>query len=1256
MMMSTALANSVHFENWTANHVAEWLRGLDDAILPYVHFFLNSGIDGKKLMLLTPFDLEKISIMKVGHQELILEAVDLLKSLRYGYETETLQHLALQLGCKARSLHNEIQAKSVENDKNRANVSQGPPSRRLSIKILSALADLSMTLKNVVSWLDRSPFESMYGLCLLRNTIVKLGIELVSSYQKDSRQNDIEDNILKSCIILTEVCDELVIKNKESLVVQPASLEQATIRKKPGEELGMHIQSSYYGIHVIGGIKEMSPADLCGKIEKGDEVIQVNHKTVVGWQLTKLVNSLKEKPKEVVLVLKKRPHHIMPYGHVANKKKQMTKVAVSTLPKSIKKRRSREGGDSKQARPSLQELVSTARTDDMDSPREERTSDEKDDGNDTDNDVFRSGSESPQYVKASVVDPKQRRATVSGGSPTLSRTLLGPEDIDTPTRPKSFTVSAADAPQIEYRDHGIPGEDSNLLRLGDANKIINAQQKRQDFRTTKSVPQSLEFVVKKPTPTVQEPTPRLRVTRADQHIELINDPPDPDTDRSPTLGLLIVPSRFQNFATCSQGVDEDIDTSDTQPHISATSSSDTLTEDTFNSEENLRASHSPQPSSQSPQPSLSPQPSSKSSSQQTQNPPPQPQTRTTQPQSHPPQPQSRSPQPQSPSPLPPSRSPQPRSRSQQSQSHSSQSKESSEFVISAEQTIKHTPDRDAVSLGDLPSEEDAGEVFTEETMPGVAAETASTGTLTDHKMDANYNNSTPEATNTSATNNSEILDPNGNTAATATDNQNLANTNNNLNLRSQTSLNKFDPITNKPIPAERHSIKPTIPRTSVRDGVIEARAVDLEKPHQALDSGEVALPQKLKNQPQLMGYRKIGSFTHADKDPGPKIDNHKDPPGQRWSANSSPGTQRRSDASLDSVASSVTEELVSYKVVIVSGVPQKIPLEKTSSMESGNVMLRPKKTKKVDRRVSCRDLGEGDCQGWLWKGRSRADGPLSRQWFKRWCVLKHQNMFYFKDKEDMKAEGVIHLPAFQVSPVSEREMKTKKLAFKIHNPGTAFIFASERKEDMSKWMTKFGLAAIGFKPAPTVTKDPDPSFSESDEEPDQDDSSASKNSSESITSLPTSPCDKTSMESIPNSPDNLYSTNNIIMECPEPLSHCTASMQESTGDLGALMRNIQREDLTLDGTDRGKQRKTMLSIGGEDFPSRDTIKKVKQLHSLERTVRAKEKELAEIEKLLQLPSKCRLQTFQEAYMRPSIAEPHSNPSSDSDSEPFSSHI
>ncbi|KAG7259281.1 hypothetical protein CRUP_036210 [Coryphaenoides rupestris] len=49
----------------------------------------------------------------------------------------------------------------------------------------------------------------------------------------------------------------------------------------PSEGLGMYIKSTYDGLHVITGTTENSPADLCKKIHAGDEVIQVNHQTVV---------------------------------------------------------------------------------------------------------------------------------------------------------------------------------------------------------------------------------------------------------------------------------------------------------------------------------------------------------------------------------------------------------------------------------------------------------------------------------------------------------------------------------------------------------------------------------------------------------------------------------------------------------------------------------------------------------------------------------------------------------------------------------------------------------------------------------------------------------------------------------------------------------------------------------------------------------------------------------------------------------------
>lgn len=78
----------------------------------------------------------------------------------------------------------------------------------------------------------------------------------------------------------------------------------------------MLIQTSYKGVHVIGGVKFQSPAHQCGKIEEGDEVVQVNYQTVVGWQQKKLVAAMLENTTKVILTLKKRPRHSNNFGQI----------------------------------------------------------------------------------------------------------------------------------------------------------------------------------------------------------------------------------------------------------------------------------------------------------------------------------------------------------------------------------------------------------------------------------------------------------------------------------------------------------------------------------------------------------------------------------------------------------------------------------------------------------------------------------------------------------------------------------------------------------------------------------------------------------------------------------------------------------------------------------------------------------------------------------------------------------------------------
>ncbi len=55
--------------------------GLDDVILPYAHFFVGSNVTGQGLLNLTVDDLYRLRVEKLGHQEVILEALDMLKNL-----------------------------------------------------------------------------------------------------------------------------------------------------------------------------------------------------------------------------------------------------------------------------------------------------------------------------------------------------------------------------------------------------------------------------------------------------------------------------------------------------------------------------------------------------------------------------------------------------------------------------------------------------------------------------------------------------------------------------------------------------------------------------------------------------------------------------------------------------------------------------------------------------------------------------------------------------------------------------------------------------------------------------------------------------------------------------------------------------------------------------------------------------------------------------------------------------------------------
>ncbi|KFP83142.1 Connector enhancer of kinase suppressor of ras 2, partial [Apaloderma vittatum] len=235
-----------------------------------------------------------------------LAACRLLSPQNYGLETENLRTLSHKLNASAKNLQNFITGRR------RSGHYDGRASRRLPNDFLTSVVDLIGAAKNLLAWLDRSPFVSVTEYSLLKNNIVQLCLELTTIVQQDCTVYETENKILHVCKTLSGICDHIISLSSDSLVSQSAHLEVVHLTSiMPSEGLGMYIKSTYDGLHVITGTTENSPADQCKKIHAGDEVIQVNHQTVVGWQLKNLVNALREDPNGVILTLKKRPQNTL---------------------------------------------------------------------------------------------------------------------------------------------------------------------------------------------------------------------------------------------------------------------------------------------------------------------------------------------------------------------------------------------------------------------------------------------------------------------------------------------------------------------------------------------------------------------------------------------------------------------------------------------------------------------------------------------------------------------------------------------------------------------------------------------------------------------------------------------------------------------------------------------------------------------------------------------------------------------------------
>lgn len=129
------------------------------------------------------------------------------------------------------------------------------------------------------------------------------------------------------------------------------------------------------------------------------------------------------------------------------------------------------------------------------------------------------------------------------------------------------------------------------------------------------------------------------------------------------------------------------------------------------------------------------------------------------------------------------------------------------------------------------------------------------------------------------------------------------------------------------------------------------------------------------------------------------------------------------------------------------------PLEVSGHLDKSPTVGRKKSkglaTRLSRRRVSCRELGLPDCDGWLLL-RKVPGGFMGTRWRRCWCVLKGHTLYWYRQPQDEKAEGLINISNYSLECGHDQK---KKYVFQLtHDVYKPFIFAAETLSDLSMWV------------------------------------------------------------------------------------------------------------------------------------------------------------------------------------------------------------
>ncbi|XP_074161855.1 connector enhancer of kinase suppressor of ras 1 isoform X2 [Sminthopsis crassicaudata] len=278
--------------SWGPGAVVAWLRGLDELVQE--HPFEQWALVGSDLLQLCPRSLEALGVWHVGHQELILDGVEQLRTLSSGLETENLRKLTEQLRILTHKFCSLVPG------------CLGPCGEPAP-DLLTGAIELVRAAWALLCWLNRYLFSLLNDFSACQE-VGDLCRELAQALQEDSPVATKEAQLLRLGNNIVSVCDAILSFSPKDLLDQLAVLELVELRaRQPEEPLGLEILSTSSCHHFVSGTAPESPADGCSQILLGDEIVQVNGQVVVGWPRASLDRLLLQDPALLRLVLKTVP-------------------------------------------------------------------------------------------------------------------------------------------------------------------------------------------------------------------------------------------------------------------------------------------------------------------------------------------------------------------------------------------------------------------------------------------------------------------------------------------------------------------------------------------------------------------------------------------------------------------------------------------------------------------------------------------------------------------------------------------------------------------------------------------------------------------------------------------------------------------------------------------------------------------------------------------------------------------------------------